>query len=1010
MAIRPSQNLDPRSPAKAPAAPPAGPANTARDVQAPAPAPAPAPTSRFDTANRIAPTAAPRALGTPENPVKRQVTFVYDAGPHSDLTNLTLNGSWDKATGKYSQAWGEQGIPMRPLGDGRYAATVELSDDGQPHNWEWGVKADGPYGKGQWAVMGEGNLKFTLGPDTKEQTYAPTTYHVMGAHRVGQEGVSFNFWAPNAQDVKVKVTDQDGNVTRLPMTRGEDGVWSAQDARGWSQVDGKSYVYEVTDSGGQVRERTDPYARVLQGEQRGIGRMYVDPASKRETHTFSPNRQELMRFEIDDEPTATEAYLVLKDESGKALNRDQLLARIGTMDPEVINSVRGGKFNDLWSENILPDGRIKMVDVGGAFTTVVNNPEKLVGLRYELQAFSRDPSGKLTLIDDKNSDGVLSAAERKVSGYNDRWSDVITKDSGLDPRGAVVTDTSGYQFKHDDVPREKDHSKWVMYQMHLGSFLASGNNVNRSTFEDAIQKLDYLKEMGINTIELLPVNEFEGNRDWGYLGVNSLAVESNYGFEDENGNWVTGDEAVKRFVDEAHARGLNVVNDVVYNHVGGNYNDLWDIDGKQNPYFNWSDDPNQMQQRDTPWGAVPAYKNPKVKQYFVDHAVAQVEDYHFDGLRFDFTEPIKGTGGKDGWEMLREINRQVHFYKPEVWTVAEQFDYDPTITEPAQTNGKGGGGFNAQWYTEFQHRLVRDNDNPGLVQQAANGWRTDMDKFMGLLTSPRGITDWRKAQSMISNHDEVGNAQRTLDVADGPGDPAFPDQWARNAARFTAGIGLAGPGIPMFFQGDESLARNDFKWGTPSTWDSGWDWQKTTQNWDFGALTFNDAQKAKYERLFTLPPAQRENDAEYRALPPADRQVFNDLAKLPAPDREQAMIDITRRQSTKFFQDAIALRKSSPAFEAGAEVQRVYTHNDNSVMAFSRKAGGEEFIVVGSLNRNNLSGYGMELPPGQWKEVFNSDAAVYGGNNFGNFGATLNGGNTQVNIPAAGYVVLKKVG
>ncbi|MBL8192185.1 MAG: alpha amylase C-terminal domain-containing protein, partial [Blastocatellia bacterium] len=98
----------------------------------------------------------------------------------------------------------------------------------------------------------------------------------------------------------------------------------------------------------------------------------------------------------------------------------------------------------------------------------------------------------------------------------------------------------------------------------------------------------------------------------------------------------------------------------------------------------------------------------------------------------------------------------------------------------------------------------------------------------------------------------------------------------------------------------------------------------------------------------------------------------------------------------------------STAFEADSQVNRIYTHNDNSVMAFSRKDGNDEYIIVASLNRNNLEGYQMPLPPGQWKEVLNSDAARYGGSNFGNFGATLNGGNTRVNIPAAGYVVLKK--
>ncbi|HZN94837.1 MAG TPA: alpha-amylase family glycosyl hydrolase [Myxococcales bacterium] len=1007
---------DSKATGKAPAATPA-------PAQTPAPAAArstetPGVPSSFDTRAARAPNGnggiVPQAIlqqGTPEAPVKRPVTFIYDAGPHH-VDNLQLKGSWD-ANGKFDPSWqGGKSIPMQNLGDGKWAATVELSDDGQAHDFQWGVAADGPTGKGQWALMGEDNRHFQLGPNTKEQSYAPTTYHVMGVHRVGQEGASFKFWAPGAQEVNVKVTDKDGNVERLPMQKGSDGVWSAADPKGWSRMEGKAFVYELVDSAGQKVEKTDPYSRILQGEQRGLGRMYIDPASKKEAQPFTPNRMELMRFEIQDQPKASEAYLVLKDAAGNPMSKEALLDRLGTVDPSLVSGARNGKFNDLWSENILPDGRIKMTSVDGAFSTVVPNPEKLAGLRYEMQAFSKDPAtGKLSLVGDTNTDGKLSTAEAKASNYNDPWSDLITKESGMDPRGGIVAESTRFDFKSDAVPREKDHSKWVVYQLHMGSFLGSGQDVHRSTFEDVMKKMDYFKSLGVNTLEVLPVNEFEGNRDWGYMGVNSMAVESAYGFEDENGKWVTGDEAVKRFVDMAHSKGLNVINDVVYNHVGGNYNDMWNMDGPDNPYFNWSKEPGKMERRDTPWGPLPAYEDPKVKQFFVDHAVAQVEDYHFDGLRFDFTEPIKGAGGKEGWDFLREVNRQVHFYKPELYTVAEQFDYDPAITTPAEPNGKGGAGFDAQWYTEYQHRLVHDNDNPGIIQAAANGQHTNMDAFLNMMTNPRGITGWRDALQIISNHDEVGNAERTISAAQGNGAKAeLPPQWSRDATRFAAGIGLTGPGTPMFFQGDESMASNPFKWGTPNTWDNGWDWQKLPQKYDFNALTFNDSQKARYERLFQVPADQRAGNAEYKALPPADRTVFDDLAKMSPEDRQKTMVDITRQQTFKFFQDALALRNSSPAFAAGSEVKRIYSHNDNSVMAYERKNGLEDYVVVGSLNKNAFNGYGLELPPGQWKEVFNSDAGAYGGNNVGNFGATINGGQTQLNIPAGGMIVLKKVG
>jgi 1,4-alpha-glucan branching enzyme len=438
--------------------------------------------------------------------------------------------------------------------------------------------------------------------------------------------------------------------------------------------------------------------------------------------------------------------------------------------------------------------------------------------------------------------------------------------------------------------------------------------------------------------------------------------------------------------------------------------------GPENPYFNWSDDPAHPVVKQTDWGAMPAYDRPQVRQFFVDHAVSQATDLHFDGLRFDFTEPIKADwgGAADGWNMLRDINAALHAQNPNFFTTAEQFNYDPWMTKSLQD---GGAGFDAQWFTEFNHRLVHDNGKPSLLQQAASGQKTDMDAFMNMLVNHvdgggNSIGDWGHAVTVLSDHDEVGNATRIITVADG-GEQGMPTQFARALARFSAGIALASPGIPMFFQGDESMAQNTFSWGDPSTWDTGWKWADLGKDWDWNHLQFNDAQKAVYQRLFALSPAQREADASYQALSTSDRKVFTDLAALAPDMREKAMLDITRRQTFRFYQDAIALRKSSPAFDADAEVSRVYTHNDDSVMAFSRKKGDDEFLVVGSLNQKDLQAYKMKLPPGQWKEVMNSDSSLYGGGNFGNFGATLNdanGGEIPVNLPAGGYVVFEKVG
>ena len=430
---------------------------------------------------------------------------------------------------------------------------MELLDDGQQHDWEGGVLADGPAGKGQWAVMGEGNLKLDLGKPTA--TYAPTTYHEMGSKRSGSDA-TFKLWAPDAKSVQVKVTDAEGKVQRFAMERDEQGTWSAKAKGKWNELVGKSYVYEVVDSTGVTSERPDPYAREMMGEQRGLSRMYLDAKTGHEVNRYAQGGVELMRFDIDDEEDAHSAYLVLKDASGRQLNKAELEARLGSFDASLVDKLHEGKANNFWSRNVEPDGRIRMTNEGGAWSALVNDLKKLVGLRYELQVYEKDERGGLRLRDDGNRDGRLNDVERRGSTNNDPWSDAITEGSGVTFRGSVITDpTSSHTWKHDNAPREKDPSKWVVYQLHMGSFLGEAKNADRSTLEDLTAKLDYFKKLGVNTLELLPVNEVEGNRNWGYLGVNSLAVESSFGFEDQDGKWVSGTEALKRFIDEAHAKG-----------------------------------------------------------------------------------------------------------------------------------------------------------------------------------------------------------------------------------------------------------------------------------------------------------------------------------------------------------------------------------------------------------------------------------------------------------------------
>ncbi|MCE1245300.1 MAG: alpha amylase C-terminal domain-containing protein [Firmicutes bacterium] len=997
-----------------------------------------------------------------------KVTFIYDPGGRETLNNLKLVGSWDNNSGKFTNEWKNSGVAMQKLEDGRFAATIALVED-QSKDWRWGVFADAPTGKQQWAVFEESSLKFDPSAKDKTFTYAPTNYHKMGSHREGND-IGFRYWAPNAKDVQVKVWGDDPKQAQfIPMEKDQDnGMWAAKVEGGWKDMAGKNYMYSITTAEGKKVDRLDPYARDVQGVQRGISTVYIHHKTGQPAHQFwyennKPAFVPMTRFEVQDQGDASAVYLRLTDETGKTMTKEDMEARLGKFDSELVKNYNQGKFNDFYANNFDDQGRIKMVKQGRAWTSMIHNQDRLPGLKYQFEVYKKDANGQLQLVGDKNKDGVLQDSERKITAFNDPYTNEIQPEFGA-ARAGVIKDPSAFQWKNDNAPRMAEtQNKYVIYQIHTGSIFGDSQNADRSTFKDLIKKLEYFKDLGVNTLELLPTNMTENNRDWGYIGTNSFAQTNNYGFIDDSGNFVSGTDALKQFVDAAHGMGFNVVNDVVYNHFGGAYNHVWESDGKANSWFNWDNEtkattgnglfksvnggaPQGQELRgvlnnavpystegrtepdkeksggsnslykdmkNTPWGSLPAFNKKPVRDFVVNNAMMQFDELHLDGVRFDFTHPLHEQGwggGTDGWNMLRRMNREIHFFHPGSLTSAEEFPNSPAITAPAGPEGSGGAGFNTMWNTEYQHRLVHSSGGSSILQQAAHGWRTDVDNFMDALINHPGFGDWMNSITMISNHDEVGNAERTVVAASGDQNVPVPSQWARNASRMTFATGMLSPGIPMFFQGDESLSQNQFKWGVPASWDLGWEWQETGKDWNWSKINVTDGQLAMYDSLASMQPEQRNNDSRYKGLSAEDKKVCDFIAAQQPENRNEAKENIARKSHFNFCKDMISLRKSSPAFDGDAEVNRVYSHNDNSVLAFHRKKNGEEFIMVGSLNKNNLQNYNIPLRDGKWQLVFNSDNNKYGGGNYGDGKPWVDGnGGTCFDIPAGGMLVYKKV-
>jgi maltooligosyltrehalose trehalohydrolase len=332
----------------------------------------------------------------------------------------------------------------------------------------------------------------------------------------------------------------------------------------------------------------------------------------------------------------------------------------------------------------------------------------------------------------------------------------------------------------------------VVYELHPGTFTAKG------TLDEAIAKLDYLADLGITHVELMPVASFAGDRGWGYDGVALFSVHEPYG----------GPEALKRFVDAAHRKGLAVLLDVVYNHFGpvGNYT------GKFGPYL--------TEAHRTPWGGAVNLEeewSDQVRRFFCDNALMWLRDYHIDGLRLDAVHAFVDRSAVHFLEQLSaEIAALSASLERPLVVIAESDLNDPRLVIPRDA---GGLGLDAQWSDDFHHALFAV-----LTPKSADGYYSDFGElshlakaleenyvYHGQYSSYRNRAHGRSAEHIpqhrflgyIQNHDQIGNraiGDRLHDVV------------GFDRARVAAAIVLLSPFVPMIFQGEEWAASSPFQY------------------------------------------------------------------------------------------------------------------------------------------------------------------------------------------------------
>ncbi len=353
-----------------------------------------------------------------------------------------------------------------------------------------------------------------------------------------------------------------------------------------------------------------------------------------------------------------------------------------------------------------------------------------------------------------------------------------------------IVDPAEFKWRDNDwkgLPLED----YLIYELHVGTFTEEG------TFKAAISKLDYLCELGVTAIEIMPVSQFPGNRNWGYDGVYHFAPQNTYG----------GPVGLKTLVDACHRNGIAVILDVVYNHLGpeGNYLSQF------GHYF--------TERYKTPWGDAVNYDGPysdEVRRYFISNALFWISEYHIDALRVD---AIHGIFDFSARHILQELGEAVHkeakVLGRKIFVFPESDLNDVRIINPVEM---GGYGLDAQWNDDYHHVLHT------LITGERRGYYEDFGEinqlkkaltegfvYSGQFSAHRkrrhgSSSKDRDARQFIvfsQNHDQVGNRMT--------GDRLSQTQSVEKL-KLTAGAVILSPYIPLLFMGEEYAETAPFQY------------------------------------------------------------------------------------------------------------------------------------------------------------------------------------------------------
>ena len=482
-----------------------------------------------------------------------------------------------------------------------------------------------------------------------------------------------------------------------------------------------------------------------------------------------------------------------------------------------------------------------------------------------------------------------------------------------------ILDQAAFHWK-DGSWQAPPLSSAVVYELHVGTFTREG------TLDAARQKLDSLVELGITHVELMPMNSFPGRHGWGYDGVDLFAPHEPYG----------GPEALKRFVNECHAKGLAVLMDVVYNHLGPSGNYL----GKFGPYFTDS--------HHTPWGAAVNLEDAgshEVRRFFCDNALMWLRDYHCDGLRLD---AVHAYMDRSAIHFMEQIATEVHALEGETGrhyvVIAESDLNDPRLVTASEA---GGYGMDAAWSDDFHHALVTalSGDRRGYyadfgsLEQIAKAlcevyvydgrYSPYRNRIHG--KPVRGLPGWRFL-GYAQNHDQVGNrakGERLSHIV------------SLGRAKIAAALVMTAPFVPMIFQGEEWAALSPFQFFT-------------NHEPELGKLV-SEGRKKEFAR-FGWDPAQ---------VPDPQAPETYERSKLNWNERKAG----SHAEMLDWYRKLIALRRSTPDLLDG-DLSRVQVRCSESGQWLAMERG--RCTVAFSLSKKTVE---VPVRAGS-RVVLQSDAGV----------------------------------